>query len=104
MNLPSLNQIVKHQMFRQLFAVFLNGHMSVRSLDHYSHDTSWKKDGGDLVASASIQGWFVHVDGNGLLHFPLKEDKEHTDGKHPNLAVMEHTSITSHTYTLDECY
>ena len=26
--------------------------------------------------------------------------KEHTDGKHPSSAVMEHTYITGHTYTL----
>ena len=27
---------------------------------------------------------------------------EHTDGKHPNSAIMEQTSITGHRYTMDD--
>ena len=36
-----------------------------------SHDTSGGL-GGRLVALVSIQGWFLLMDGDGLLHFPLK--------------------------------
>ena len=28
--------------------------------------------------------------------------REHTDGKHPNSAIEEHTSSTCHHYTLDD--
>ena len=32
----------------------------------------------------------------------MKNKEEHTDGKHPNSAIEEHTPSTSHHYTLDD--
>ena len=32
----------------------------------------------------------------------LVDVEEHTDGKHPNSAIMEHTSTNDHRYTMDD--
>ena len=50
---------------------WLNGGWVARLLG--SNDKSWKKDWKISVASASVQGWHL-MDGDGSLHFPLKEN------------------------------
>ena len=36
----------------------------------------------------------------GVIRSTLVKQLEHTDGKYPNLAISEHTSIIGHKYTL----
>ena len=64
--------MLKHQMFQQLHAAFLNGHMTTPSHDCYGHVLQIGGGLADLMASVSIQSWFILVVGNGLLHVSLK--------------------------------